>query len=87
MSTAVSVLGGISIVISSYLARARGENKPEKSEVLVKGLDQFIREVQTFITDRGHLLPADDDEDGVDFMKGLLTVTWFRQRLEDLLTG
>jgi len=88
MSTAVSVLGGISTVISTYLAKARGDNEPEKSEALTKQLDQFIRELETFSMDRGHLIPTKDGEKSSETEEEWENkIQWYRQRLEDLLTG
>jgi len=79
MSTAVSVMGGVSTVISTYMAKARGENEPETSEALCKNLEQFIREAEAFSMDHGHLSEPDVKLDE--------KIGWFRQRLEDLITG
>jgi len=50
-----AVLGGLSTVVASYLARTRGSNEPELSITRVKDLEQFIRECEALNLDRGHL--------------------------------
>ena len=50
-----AVLGGMSTVIASYLARTRGSNEPELSITRVKDLEQFIRECEAFKMDHGHV--------------------------------
>ncbi|KAJ3812822.1 hypothetical protein EV368DRAFT_37955 [Lentinula lateritia] len=74
-SIAVSVLGGLSTLVASYLARARGSNEPELSIIRVKDLDQFIRECKAFDMDFGHL--TGDAYDG--------RLQKFRTRFEELL--
>jgi hypothetical protein len=55
ISSATAFLGGMSTVVASYLARARGSNEPELSISRTKDLEQFIRECQAFELDHGHL--------------------------------
>ncbi|KAJ4470335.1 hypothetical protein C8J55DRAFT_436462, partial [Lentinula edodes] len=74
-SIAVSVLGGLSTLVASYLARARGSNEPELSIIRVKDLDQFIRECKAFEMDFGHLTGDAYDE----------RLQKFRTRFEELL--
>jgi len=74
-SIAVSILGGLSTLTASYLARARGSNEPELSTIRVKDLDQFIRECEAFSLDSGHLDGHEYDD----------RVTAFRSRFEELL--
>lgn len=44
----------MSILVASYLARARGSNEPELSITRVKDLDQFLRDCFAFKMDYGH---------------------------------
>ncbi|KAJ3746025.1 hypothetical protein DFH05DRAFT_1483439 [Lentinula detonsa] len=74
-SIAVSVLGGLSTLVASYLARARGSNEPELSTIRVKDLDEFIRECKAFEMDFGHLTGDTCDE----------RLQKFRSRFEELL--
>ncbi|OJA11345.1 hypothetical protein AZE42_04927 [Rhizopogon vesiculosus] len=53
-SIAISLLGGMSTMVASYLARARGSNEPELSITRVKDLDQFLRDCDAFVMDHGH---------------------------------
>jgi len=70
-----SVLGGVSTVIASYLARARGSGEPELSNARVKDLEKFIRDIQAFILDHGEKVGNELDEQ----------LHEFRSRLEELL--
>ncbi|KAK0200376.1 hypothetical protein DFS33DRAFT_150169 [Desarmillaria ectypa] len=74
-SIAISIIGGISTMVASYLARARGSNEPELSIMRVKDLEQFIRECQAFQMDHGH-------STGHEFDSQLEN---FRRRFEELL--
>ena len=67
--------GGLSTVVASYLARARGSNEPELSITRVKDLEQFLRECKAFSMDHGHTLGNECDAQ----LDGL------RQRFEELL--
>ncbi|KAG6812081.1 hypothetical protein H0H92_004445 [Tricholoma furcatifolium] len=70
-----AILGGLSTLTASYLARARGSNEPELSITRVKDLEQFIRECEAFQMDHGHTLGSIYDEELVAM----------RRRFEDLL--
>ncbi|KAI3611390.1 hypothetical protein WG66_002183 [Moniliophthora roreri] len=74
-SIAVSVLGGLSTLVASYLARTRGSNEPELSIARTKDLEQFIRECEAFKLDKGH-------ENGHDYDARLEQL---RARFEELL--
>ncbi|KIJ13641.1 hypothetical protein PAXINDRAFT_170339 [Paxillus involutus ATCC 200175] len=51
---ATSLLGGMSTMVASYLARSRGSNEPELSITRVKDLEQFLRESKAFQMDHAH---------------------------------
>ncbi|KAG6849592.1 hypothetical protein H0H93_007114 [Arthromyces matolae] len=72
---ATTLLGGMSTVVASYLARARGSNEPELSITRVKDLEQFIREADAFQMDHGHILTNEHDE----------ALFNFRAKFEELL--
>ncbi|KAF9221123.1 hypothetical protein BS17DRAFT_712297, partial [Gyrodon lividus] len=46
--------GGLSTMVASYLARARGSGEPELSITRVKDLEQFLRESRAFQMDHAH---------------------------------
>lgn len=73
-----AVLGGMSTVVASYLARTRGTNEPELSITRVKDLEKFIRECDAFIMDYGHLTGDSDGELNKELDR-------LRKRFEDLL--
>ncbi|OAX41644.1 hypothetical protein K503DRAFT_767508 [Rhizopogon vinicolor AM-OR11-026] len=54
VSIGTALLGGMSTMVASYLARARGSNEPELSITRVKDLDQFLRDCLAFKMDHGH---------------------------------
>ncbi|KAF9444684.1 hypothetical protein P691DRAFT_806971 [Macrolepiota fuliginosa MF-IS2] len=70
-----TILGGLSTVVASYLARARGSNEPELSITRVKDLEQFIREAEAFQLDHGHIDTNEWDKE----------LEQFRRRFEELL--
>lgn len=77
-SVSTTILGGISTLVASYLARTRGSNEPELSITRKKDLDQFLREARAFQMDHGHEITtvgSTYDEQ----VKG------FRHRYEELL--
>ncbi|KAG6809031.1 hypothetical protein H0H92_001875 [Tricholoma furcatifolium] len=74
-AVATTILGGLSTCIASYLARARGSKEPELSITRVKDLEQFIREVDAFQMDYGHIMTDEQDHQ----------VFKFRSRFEELL--
>ena len=69
------LIGGLATVVASYLARARGSNEPELSNMRVKDLDQFVRECEAFKMDHGHVLGNKHDRE----------LENFRLRFEELL--
>jgi len=74
-SVAISILGGASTLVASFLARARGSNEPEVSLLRAKALKHFVREINGFIMDHGHEIgPKWDDR-----------VNGFRLGLENML--
>ena len=65
-----AVLGGMSTVVASYLARTRGSNEPELSITRVKDLEQFIRECEAFRMDHGHVTESDVLDKELDRLRG-----------------
>ncbi|EGN97451.1 hypothetical protein SERLA73DRAFT_161484 [Serpula lacrymans var. lacrymans S7.3] len=59
---------GLSTLVASYLARARGSNEPELSITRVKDLEQFIRDCKAFQMDHGHMY-GDEKMDSIDAWK------------------
>ncbi|KAK0234609.1 hypothetical protein EDD85DRAFT_88605 [Armillaria nabsnona] len=47
------ILGGISTLTAAFLTRARGSNEPERSLMVARDLEQFIRECKAFLVDFG----------------------------------
>ncbi|KAJ7086488.1 hypothetical protein B0H15DRAFT_844935 [Mycena belliarum] len=74
-SIMTAILGGLSTVVASYLARARGSNEPELSIARSKDLDQYIRECEVFVLDFGHLTGSEHDQ----------KLDALRERFEELL--
>ncbi|PCH34674.1 hypothetical protein WOLCODRAFT_78520 [Wolfiporia cocos MD-104 SS10] len=74
-SIAVAVLGGMSTLAASYLARARGSGEPERSAIRVKELEHFKRECDAYILDNGHHIGPEYDS----------AVMRYRRRLEEIL--
>ncbi|KIM87744.1 hypothetical protein PILCRDRAFT_814458 [Piloderma croceum F 1598] len=70
-----AILGGLSTIVASFLARMRGSGEPELSLRRTKDLDQFIRECEAFQLDRGYVTGPSEDQ----------TLDDFRKRFEDLL--
>jgi len=73
--TMTAVLGGLSTLVSSYLAKVRGSNEPELSIRRTRDLDAFIREAEIFVLDKGHVLGQEEDE----------AVSGLRSKFEELL--
>lgn len=48
-----AILGGLATIVASFLARARGSGEPERSMMRTRDLEQFVREAQGFVMDRG----------------------------------
>lgn len=57
-----SVVGGLTTVVASYLARVRGSGEPELSITRVKDLEQFLRDTESFIMDHGDEYGAPGDK-------------------------
>lgn len=55
IGTVVSVLGGLSTILASYLAKVRGSGEPEYSTIRTRELNSYLREVGTFVLDHGSL--------------------------------
>ena len=55
-SIAISVLGGMSTLAASYLAKARGSNEPEHSIIKCRDLENLVRELEATILDQGEPL-------------------------------
>ncbi|KAI6144375.1 hypothetical protein BKA82DRAFT_4177307 [Pisolithus tinctorius] len=73
-----SILGGLSTLVASYLARARGSGEPELSNIRVRELDHFLRDCQAFKLDHAHETHNEELE------KKMLD---FRHKLEVILGG
>jgi len=56
-----SVLGGLSTLTASFLARMRGSGEPELSVSRTRDLEQFLRVLDAFKTDRGHIRDGQED--------------------------
>ncbi|CCM06304.1 uncharacterized protein FIBRA_08555 [Fibroporia radiculosa] len=74
-SIGTAVLGGLSTLSASYLARARGSGEPEASAVRCSELEHFIRDCKAFLLDRGHLVGSEYDNE----------VRQYRRRFEEIL--
>ncbi|KAF7971568.1 hypothetical protein HWV62_20812 [Athelia sp. TMB] len=70
-----AILGGISTIVASYLARMRGSREPELSLTRAKDLNHFIREAEAFQLDFGHIKDGSKNAELEDF----------RRRFEELL--
>lgn len=73
-----SILGGLSTLVASYLARARGSGEPELSNIRVRELDQFLRDCRAFKLDHAHETNNEQLEN---------RVFEFRRKLEVILGG
>ncbi|KAH8981714.1 hypothetical protein EDB92DRAFT_169382 [Lactarius akahatsu] len=49
----IAVLGSLSTLVASYLARTRGSSEPESSLLREQALSHFIRNLRAFILDKG----------------------------------
>ncbi|EKM51228.1 uncharacterized protein PHACADRAFT_103469, partial [Phanerochaete carnosa HHB-10118-sp] len=85
------VLGGLSTLAASYLAKARGSGEPEHSTACVKDLENFVREAEAWVLDHGHrVASATDDnshshshsDDGAALD---MAVARFRARFEEIM--
>ena len=52
----MAVLGGVSTILASYLAKVRGSGEPEFSSIRGRELSSFLREVHAFVVDDGPFL-------------------------------
>ena len=52
-SIATSILGGLSTLAASYLAKSRGSGEPETSITKCNALEQFVRDCEGFLLDHG----------------------------------
>lgn len=77
-SVGTVILGALSTIVASYLARMRGSNEPELSITRVKDLDQFLRDCRAFQLDHGHTYGT--AENGLN-----QRVEELRSRFEELL--
>ncbi|KAH8990661.1 hypothetical protein EDB86DRAFT_1757930 [Lactarius hatsudake] len=71
----IAVLGSLSTLVASYLARTRGSSEPESSLLREQALSHFIRRLRAFVLDKG--LSMDESHDQ--------TVENFRKEFERLL--
>ncbi|KIP02319.1 hypothetical protein PHLGIDRAFT_51350, partial [Phlebiopsis gigantea 11061_1 CR5-6] len=69
------VLGGLSTLAASYLAKMRGSNEPEFSTGRCAELENYERELRAYVDDAGHLSGAKHDA----------AVGRYRERLEKIL--
>ena len=46
MSVAVSILGGASTLVASFMTRTNGTNEPQASKYCAQALDHFLREIE-----------------------------------------
>ncbi|OCH87995.1 hypothetical protein OBBRIDRAFT_780872 [Obba rivulosa] len=74
-SIATSVLGGISTLAASYLARARGSGEPEHSALRCRDLENYIRDLEAYMLDKGHLVGDEYDP----------MIDRYRRRFEEVL--
>ncbi|KZT65683.1 hypothetical protein DAEQUDRAFT_768630 [Daedalea quercina L-15889] len=74
-SVGIPILGGLSTLAASYLARSRGSGEPEKSVVRAHDLEHFIRDAEAFLLDRGHLIGPQYDAE----------VRRYRTRFEEIM--
>ncbi|KAH9056318.1 hypothetical protein EDB87DRAFT_1261407 [Lactarius vividus] len=73
----IAVLGSLSTLVASYLARTRGSSEPESSLLREQALNHFIRNLRAFILDKG--LSTDESHNQ--------SVENFRREFERLLNA
>lgn len=76
-SIAVTILGGLSTLAASYLAKARGSGEPEASVLRCSELENFVRELQNLSIDMGAKKGGGEHHDTV--------VQNFRDRFEKIM--
>lgn len=74
-SIGVSILGGLSTMLASFLAKARGSGEPDFSNLRARELDTFIREADAWILDHRYNVGSEYDE----------TINMFRARYERII--
>ncbi|KAI0808163.1 hypothetical protein C8Q74DRAFT_1231405 [Fomes fomentarius] len=74
-SIATSILGGLSTLAASYLAKSRGSNEPEESTRKAQDLKSFIRDCEAFKLDCGHVYGQTQDH----------MINRYRRRFEEIL--
>ncbi|KAH9849116.1 hypothetical protein C2E23DRAFT_784784 [Lenzites betulinus] len=74
-SIATSVLGGMSTLAASYLAKARGSGEPELSTIKCRELESFIRDCKAFMLDKGYLTGSEYDQ----------RIERYRRRFEEIM--
>lgn len=70
----ISLLGGASTLVASYLARTKGTNEPQASRSRARALDHFLREIEAFDLDHGHEMGDKWDEKIIGFRLGLESI-------------
>jgi hypothetical protein len=54
MAVQTTILGGLTTIVASYLAKTRNSDEAEGARERVSGLDRFIRTCTSFLLDHGH---------------------------------
>ncbi|KAI0300701.1 hypothetical protein B0F90DRAFT_399958 [Multifurca ochricompacta] len=68
----IAVLGSLSTLVASYLARTRGSSEPESSLLREQALSNYIRQLNAYILDHGSEIGNEHDHKKVEqFRKGL----------------
>ncbi|KAI0073353.1 hypothetical protein K474DRAFT_1774807 [Panus rudis PR-1116 ss-1] len=74
-SIATAILGGLSTLAASYLAKARGSGEPETSFARCQSLEHFVRDCEGFLLDYGELPGREMD----------LNIRRYRMRFEEIM--
>ncbi|CAL1707338.1 unnamed protein product [Somion occarium] len=74
-SIATSILGGLSTMAASYLAKARGSGEPEASRARSRELEHFGRDIEGFLLDHGNAVGSVFDD----------RIARFRRRFEEIM--
>ena len=82
-SIATSILGGLSTLAASYLAKARGSGEPDTSAKRARELESFLRDLQAFMLDHGHLTSS--AEGGTQAAQHEAMVARYRRRFEEIM--
>ncbi|KIJ67428.1 hypothetical protein HYDPIDRAFT_108197 [Hydnomerulius pinastri MD-312] len=78
ISLVIPILGGMSTMVASYLARTQGSHEPELSITRVKDLEYFLRDCHSFQMDHGHAIGTAENSLDKELEE-------FRHRFEELL--